>query len=115
MHNAGDAVLALIQYADTFELKRRPAVVLYSDMGNTVVAGVTSNIGMQGIPLTKKEGALKDSVIKLNYIFTISDAMVEKVLFTLSKEKQKLVYKGLIGLLSELNSENHSDFSGKDL
>ena len=43
---------------------------------------------MKGIPFTKSEGALKDSVIKLNYIFTISEELVSKVIFHLSKEKK---------------------------
>jgi len=45
-----------------------------------------------GVPLTKKEGAIKDSVIKLNYIFTISEKMVKKSLFNLSKEKKKILF-----------------------
>jgi len=46
---------------------------------------------MKEIPLLKKEGAVKDSVIKLNYIFTISEKMIEKKLFALSSEKRKLI------------------------
>ena len=57
---------------------------------------------MEGVPLTKKEGAVKDSVIKLNYIFTISRLMVEKVLFSLSKEKKKIVYEKLVKKLDGL-------------
>ncbi len=36
------------------------------------VAGITSNPHMKGIALTTVDGAVKDSVIKTNYIFTIS-------------------------------------------
>ena len=46
---------------------------------------------MQGVSLTKKDGALKESVIKLNYIFTISEKMVEKFLFRISHQKKKEV------------------------
>jgi len=46
---------------------------------------------MEGISLTKKEGAVKDSVIKLNYIFTVSEKMIKKKLFTLSEEKKKRI------------------------
>ena len=60
--------------------------MLFEEYGNIVVAGITSNLKMGGIPLSKKEGAVKESVIKLNYIFTISEKMVKKVLFSLSKE-----------------------------
>ena len=87
MPRGGDVVLATVQYVDTFETKLRPAVVLFEESGNVVVAGVTSNPGRKGIPLTKKDGAYKDSVIRLNYIFTISEAMIHKPLFVLSEQK----------------------------
>lgn len=57
---------------------------------------------MKGIPLTKKEGAIKDSVIKLNYIFTISKMMIKKTLFSLSKEKKKSVFDKLTNKLKNL-------------
>lgn len=85
-------------------MKQRPAVVLYEGMGNVVIAGVTSNNEMQGIPLTKEEGAIKDSVIKLNYIFTVSEAMIIKKLFVLCAAKKKMVYEGLDKKLKGLES-----------
>lgn len=39
---------------------------------------------------------IKDSIIKLNYIFTISEKMIERVLFSISKEKKDLLKKALI-------------------
>ena len=96
MPKFGDVVLAEIQFVDTLEIKKRPAVVLFEEYGNVVVAGITSNIEMKGIPLLKKEGAIKESVIKLNYIFTISEKMIEKTLFSLSSEKKKLVVSELM-------------------
>jgi len=102
MLKSGDVVLANVQFTDTFEVKKRPALALFKEFSNVVVAGITSNLEMQGIQLTKKEGAIKDSVIKLNYIFTVSESMIEKVLFSLSKEKKKQVYNELIGRLSDL-------------
>lgn len=91
MPKFGDVVLAEVQFVDTFETKKRPALVLFEEFGNIVVAGITSNAEMKGIPLLKKEGAAKDSVIKLNYIFTISEKMVKKALFSVSAEKKKLI------------------------
>ena len=41
MPKSGDVVLATIQYTDTFELKKRPALVLYEEYDNVVVAGIT--------------------------------------------------------------------------
>lgn len=91
MHKFGDIVLAKMQFVDTFEVKKRPALVMFEEYGNIVVAGVTSNTEMKGVPLLKKEGAFKDSVIKLNYIFTISEKMIEKKLFSIPAEKKKLI------------------------
>ena len=102
MLKSGDIVLTNVQFTDTFEVKKRPALVLFEEFHNVVLAGITSNLEMKGIFLTKKEGAIKDSVIKLNYIFTVSEAMVERGLFSLSKEKKKQVYSQLIDKLSNL-------------
>ena len=99
---SGDVVLAKMQFADTFEIKTRPALVLFEEFDNIVVAGITSNPSMKGISLTKKEGAVKDSVIKLNYIFTISKMMIEKSLFSLSSGKKKEVFNGLVEKLKGL-------------
>lgn len=104
MPKAGDVVLANIQFTDTFEIKKRPALVLFEEFDNVVVAGITSNLEMKGISLTKKEGAMKESVIKLNYIFTVSKLMIEKRLFSLSNEKKKEVYEELVNKLKALKS-----------
>ena len=96
MHKTGDVILAQIQFTDTFEIKTRPAVVLFEEFGNIVVVGITSNTEMKGIQLTKKEGAIKDSIIKINYIFTISDKMIKKKLFSLSDEKKNILISELI-------------------
>ena len=102
MLKSGDVILTNVQFTDTFEIKRRPAVVLFEEFGNIVVAGITSNMQMKGVTLTKQDGAIKDSVIKLNYIFTISQAMIEKNLFSLSTEKKKELYEALVGKFNAL-------------
>ncbi len=99
MLKAGEVVLAKVQFTDTFEVKTRPVLILFEELGNVVVAGITSNINMKGIPLTMEEGAIKDSVIKLNYIFTIVPAMIEKTLFSLSTKKRKMVFNELVDRL----------------
>ena len=104
MPKAGDVVLANIQFTDTFEIKKRPALVLFEEFDNVVVAGITSNLEMKGISLTKREGAIKESIIKLNYIFTVSKLMIEKRLFSLSNEKKKEVYEELVNKLKALKS-----------
>ena len=90
------------RFTDTPELKKRPALVLFEELGNLVVAGITSNTSMKGIPLSRNEGAVSDSVIKLNYIFTISSEMVHKPLFSLSVKKKKLVFDELVKRLGGL-------------
>ena len=102
MPRSGDVIIAHVQFADSREIKLRPAVVLFEELGNVVVAGITSNLKMKGILLSKKEGAVKDSVIKLNYIFTISEALVSRITFQLTREKKLLVFKELENRLAEL-------------
>ena len=104
MLRPGDVVLVSVQFTDSSEVKVRPAVVLFEELGNVVIAGITSNPNMKGIPLTKKEGAIKDSVIKLNYIFTVSDEMVNRVVFHLNQEKKHLLFDELCHRLSKLSS-----------
>ena len=104
MLKSGDVVLANIQFTDTSEIKKRPALVLFEEFDNVVVAGITSNKEMEGVSITKKEGAIKDSVIKLNYIFTISKNMIEKILFHLSDSKKKEVFSKLVKKLGSLSS-----------
>jgi mRNA interferase MazF len=107
MFKQGTVVLAQLQFTDTFEIKCRPAVVLYEQHGNIVVAGVTSNIDMEGIPLTRKEGAAKNSVIKPNYIFTISERMIKRQLFTLSPQKHELLITAIIKLLGKPSPDDN--------
>lgn len=92
----GDVIIAKVQFSDSFEIKKRPAVVLFEEYDNVVSAAITSNPEMKGISLTKKEGMKADSIIKLNYIFTISEQMVEKILFSVSKEKKEIIKNELM-------------------
>lgn len=91
MFKFGDVILAQVQFTDTAQIKLRPAVVLFEDHGNIVIVGITSNTAMAGIPLTKKEGAVVESIIKMNYIFTISTMMVKRTLFMVSEQKKILI------------------------
>lgn len=96
MYNFGEVILCSVQYTDTFEVKKRPALVLFEEKGNVVVFGITSNLKMQGVPILKREGAVKESIIKINYIFTISEKMIEKVLFSISDKKKELIKRELL-------------------
>ena len=92
----GDIVLALIQFVDSGEIKTRPALVLFEEYGNIVLAGITSNPNMSGIPITKEEGMYIYSVIKLNYIMTVDKTAIKKYLFKISENKKKLVKEEII-------------------
>ena len=56
------------------------------------------------MPISKSEGAAQDSVIKLNYIFTITNDVVLKTVFHLSNEKKRMVLKELMEKLEPLRS-----------
>ena len=99
---SGEVVLANVQFPDLLGIKKRPAVVLFHDLGNIVVVGITSNLKMKGIPITEKEGAIKESVIKTNYIFTIAEELIEKKLFSLTKQKKLVLYKEIETKISRL-------------
>jgi len=102
MPKSGDVILAQVKFVDSLKTKKRPALVLFEEFDNVVVAGITSNLRMSGIPLSRKDGAIKDSIIKLNYIFTIPKESISKVLFHLNKEKKRLVFEELVKKLSAL-------------
>jgi mRNA interferase MazF len=104
MHKSGDVILTEIQFTDSFETKKRPALILFEEHNNFIVAGITSNQKMEGIKLEKKDGAIKESIIKLNYIFTISNNMIQKKLFSLNQTKKALVYEKLKERLEQLNT-----------
>ena len=95
MFRLGDVILAQVQFTDSSNAKVRPGVVLFEELGNIVIAGVTSNRSMRGIPLTREEGAIKESIIKLNYIFTLSKFMIRQTLFSLPLEKKREVVSEL--------------------
>ncbi|HEC92281.1 MAG TPA: hypothetical protein ENI51_04710 [Candidatus Atribacteria bacterium] len=67
----GDIILVEVPFTDRLEVKLRPALVLFEEKKNVIIAGITSNLKMGGILLPKSEGLIVDSVLKLNYIFTV--------------------------------------------
>ena len=103
MFKTGDIVITRVKFADDEGSKIRPALVLFEELGNVVIAGITTNLRMKGIPIFKKEGAAQDSVIKLNYIFTITNDTILKTVFHLSSEKKQTVFKDIIKKLQGLN------------
>ena len=102
MPKAGDVVITRVQFADSEGSKIRPALVLFEELGNIVIAGITTNLQMKGIRISTNEGAAQESVIKLNYIFTITDGAIIKTVFQLSPEKKRLVYEEFVKKLGSL-------------
>ncbi|MFH0970786.1 MAG: type II toxin-antitoxin system PemK/MazF family toxin [Candidatus Diapherotrites archaeon] len=103
MYEAGDVVLSHIPFTDSAQIKVRPALILYEYYGNFVVAGITSNEKMHGVPVSTSEGLPFDSIIKTNYIFSVTAHSIEKRLIKLSNAKCKEVYRALITHLRHLN------------
>ena len=93
VYKFGDVVLVEVPFTDSAYVKLRPALVLFEELDNVIVAGITSNQSMKGILITKKEGLVTDSIIKTNYIFTVSKHKIKKLLISLSEEKKEAVRK----------------------
>lgn len=104
MPKAGDVIITRMQFIDNQGSKIRPALVLFEELGNIVIAGITTNLQMKGIRISTKEGAAQDSIIKLNYIFTITDEAILKTVFHLSSEKKRLVFDELSKRLEGLEA-----------
>lgn len=104
MPKTGDVVITRVRFADNEGSKIRPALILFEELGNVIIAGITTNLRMKGIPIAKSEGAAQDSVIKLNYIFTITNDSILKTVFTLGKEKREIVLEELHRKLDTLKT-----------
>lgn len=104
MYEVGDVVLSHIPFTDSTDVKVRPAVILFEHRGNIVVAGVTSNEKMDGVPISRAEGLPFDSIIKTNYLFTITAPAIQKRLLKLSNTKRKDLHAALV---KHLNSLQH--------
>ena len=102
MPKSGDVVITRVQFADGEDSKIRPALVLFEELGNIVIAGITTNLQMKGIRISTNEGAAQYSVIKLNYVFTITDGTIIKTIFQLSPEKKRLVFEEFVKKLGSL-------------
>ncbi len=104
MPRAGDIVITRVRFADNEGSKIRPALILFEEHGNVIIAGITTNLRMKGIHIVRSEGTAQDSVIKLNYIFTITNDSILKAVFTLSKEKREIVLEELYKKLDALKT-----------
>lgn len=94
--NFGDIVLVEVPFTDKDEIKLRPAMVLFEEFDNVVIIGITSNIKMDGIFIPKEEGLIIDSVLKLNYIFTIDKKRIKSKITKLSEKLLKKICEKII-------------------
>ncbi len=104
MPEPGDVIITRVKFTDREGSKVRPALILFEEMGNLVIAGITTNTGLKGIPISTGEGAAQDSVIKLNYIFTVTNEAIIKTVFRLSKEKKRMVLEEVVKRLEALKT-----------
>ena len=104
MPESGDVIITRVKFTEGEGSKIRPALVLFEEMGNLVIAGITTNTRMKGIPISTGEGAAQDSVIKLNYIFTITNEAIVKTVFRLNREKKQLVLGELVKRMEALKT-----------
>ncbi len=91
----GDVILTEVFFTDLIHKKRRPALVLFEKYSNVIVAGITSNPSMDGVLLRKRKGLPVDSVVKLNYIFTIDKKSVVKKLCEITDREKEEVCSAL--------------------
>jgi len=103
MPESGDVIFTRVIFMHSPDSKISSAFVLFEELGNVIIAGITTNLQMKGIYISTSVG-VPDSVIKLNYIFTITNNTILKTLFHLSKEKKQLVLKELKEKLETLDA-----------
>ena len=89
MYEFGDVLLAKVQFPNGTSVKKRPVIVLFQKKKNIIVSGITSNISRDGVLIKKESGLKKDSIVRLDYIFTLDDSLIEKKLISLSENKKR--------------------------
>lgn len=91
----GEIVLASVSFPNGTGIKQRPVLILFQKRKNIIVTGITSNLSREGVLIKKEEGLDKDSIVRLDYIFTIDDSNIKKKLITISESKKKEICKKL--------------------
>jgi len=105
----GDVILGEVPFADMEDAKTRPAVVLFEELNNITVMAITSNPYMKGIVLGKKDGAVLDSVIKTNAIYTISADRIKRRLFKISESKKSEICKSIMNQMGCSNQSTEAN------
>jgi mRNA interferase MazF len=66
MPEPGDVVITRVKFTDSDNSKIRPALILFEELGNVIIAGITTNTRMNGMRISKNEGAAQDSILPYN-------------------------------------------------
>ena len=110
-YSRGDVVLVSFPFTDLTSTKRRPALVISPDAVNRmdedlILVAITSQLNpfpnsIQVLPTECEDGALpKESMIKLNKMFTLTTALITKKLCCVNDQKLNQVLASLRALFS---------------
>ncbi len=94
-YKPGDIVLIATEGSKNKGIRKRPAFVIYANDDTLIACGVSRSKKLKGIPLTSKDGAIKNCKIFLHYMFTISPDIIVKKLFSITGSKKREIYKKL--------------------
>lgn len=94
-YSPGDVVLIATEDSRSKKLRKRPALILYTNDDTIIACGVSRSRKHKGIEITAQDGAIRNCKILLHFMFTISPDMVLRKLFTLRGGKKKEIYKKL--------------------
>ena len=83
-----DVVITRVKFTDYDDSKISPILILLEGWGGVVLAWITTNRRMNGIIISRSYEAAQDSVIKLNYIFTITNEAIIETVFHLDLKKE---------------------------
>lgn len=101
---AGDIILIPFPFTDMSGAKKRPALVLASVEKNLIVVMLTSQIRKRKheIPITnwQKAGLIRETVIRVDRIYTIDFSLVNQKVGSLEKEDFKNVKKAVVKIIA---------------
>ena len=107
----GDVVLVQFPFSSGSTTKKRPALVVQCDrnnkrLANTIIAMISTNISLAGVeptqflidlgtPEGQQSGLVSTSVVKCENLFTIEQALVQRVISSLPETSMAEVDKCL--------------------
>ena len=101
----GDILVIEFPYSDLKDTKRRPVLILSKNSKDLIICGITSNLKDKKHSVlidnsNLSEGKIpKQSLIKVNKLFTIEESIIEKKVAKLNKETFEDVKKEFYSLV----------------